>query len=320
MIRLVLVLLFLAVLAGAAAIGQPGHASVEWLGWRLDMTSAAAVLLVVLGALIAMGFWRTVIWIVQAPARGARARATAKRRQGGEALTRGFLAALAGDGPEARRWALRAADLVEDSPALVRVLAAQAAEAAGDIPAAQQAYTAMLGFADMKLAGHRGLMLLALSQGDQKTALANAEAAYGMARTARWAWKALLEARLNAADWSGALDLVKGALDRRIVPPLIAERTRASLLAALAASLEDSPDPRVRAQALDHACDAARLKPGFAPGVVMAARLLAADDKPGRAAGMIEAAWKTAPHPALWLAYRDLYTHETPRRRGVSWV
>ena len=31
---------------------------------------------------------------------------------------------------------------------------------------------------------------------------------------------------------------------------------------------------------------------------------------------MIEAAWKTAPHPALWLAYRDLYTHETPRRRA----
>ena len=318
MIRAALILLLVAALAiaASAAIGQPGHASIEWLGWRLDMTAAAAVMLTVLGALVAVAFWRTVIWIAQAPSRASRSRMLARRRQGNEALTRGFLAVVAGDGAEARRCALKAADLVEDTPALVRVLAAQAAEAAGDIAAAQGAYTAMLSFPDMKLAGHRGLMQLALSQGDRKTALINAEAAYGMARTARWAWTTLLEARLQAADWAGALELVKSAADRKIVPPLIAERTRAALLAALAASLETSADPRSQNQALDYACDAAKLKPGFAPGVVMAARLLAAAAKTGRAAGLIEAAWKAAPHPALWLAYRDLQTHETPRERA----
>ena len=219
MIRAVLLLIFVAALAVAlsAAIGQPGHASLEWLGWRLDMTAAAAVMLVVIGALIATAFWRTVLWVAQAPARTARARARERRRQGQEALSRGFLAVAAGDGQEARRWGQRAADLVEETPALVRILAARAAEAAGDVQAAQAAYTAMLGFSDMKLAGHRGLMQLALAQGDKVGALANAEAAYALGRTARWAWTAVLEARLEDADWTGALELVKGAADRKIL-------------------------------------------------------------------------------------------------------
>lgn len=147
-------------------------------------------------------------------------------------------------------------------------------------------------------------------------ALDHAQQAYALVRTAPWAWRALLNAKLEAADWTGALDLVKGALDRKIVSPLVAERARAALLAASAAQLEHAPDVRARDQALDQAAEAARLQPGFAPGVVMAARLLAFDGKVGRASSTIETAWKAAPHPALWLAYRDLRTDETPRQRA----
>jgi hypothetical protein len=45
----------------------------------------------------------------------------------------------------------------------------------------------------------------------------------------------------------------------------------------------------------------------------MAARLLADDGKAAKAGALIEAAWKAQPHPALWLAYRDLKTNETPQ-------
>jgi HemY protein len=96
----------------------------------------------------------------------------------------------------------------------------------------------------------------------------------------------------------------------------MAERARAALLAASAAQLEHAPEPKARGVALDHAVEAARLQPGFAPGVVMAARLLAEDGKLGRAAAILENAWRAAPHPALWLAYRDLRTDETPRERA----
>ena len=97
---------------------------------------------------------------------------------------------------------------------------------------------------------------------------------------------------------------------------MVAERARAALLAASAAQLEHAPEPRARNLAKDHALEAAKLQPGFAPGVVMAARLLAQDNKMGRAAAAIESAWRVGPHPALWLAYRDLRTDETPRERA----
>jgi len=318
MIRAAIALFLVAALAAAilAVTGEPGHATVTWLGWRADMTAAAAALLTLLAALLAMISWRLLLWVLEAPRRAARARAESRRRQAQDALTRGFLAAAAGDGSEARRLARKAADLADEAPGLVRVLAAQAAEAAGDAAAAQAAYTAMLGFPEMRLAGHRGLMQLAFAQGDRAAALAHAEAAYGLARTARWAWRALLEAKLEDGDWEAARALVQGALERKIVPPIVAERGRAALLAASAAQLEASAEPKARSQALDYASQAAKLAPGFAPGVVTAARLLAADGKVSRAAQLLESAWKAAPHPALWLAYRDLKTNETPRQRG----
>jgi len=318
MIRVALVLFLIAALAVAVLAygGDAGEAHLIWRGWRVDMTAAAAALLVLFVSLIATVFWSAFKWILEAPRRSARAKLEARRKQGAEALARGFLAAAAGDGSEARRLAQKSADLADDAPALVRVLAAQAAEAAGDLPAAKAAYSAMLGFPDMRLAGLKGLMQTALAEGDRAAAIRHAQSAYGLAKTARWAWRALLESRLEAGDWAAALDLVSGAQERKIVSPIVADRTRAALLAASAASFETSPDDRLRAQAETYALQAVKLKPDFAPGVVMAARLLAAGGKGGKASSLIETAWKSAPHPALWLAYRDLKTSETPRERA----
>jgi len=318
MIRAGLVILIIGAVAVAALAlnGDAGHASVTWLGWRADMTAAAAVIIVLFGALLVTIFWRALLWVLAAPRRAERARVENRRRQANEALTRGFLAAAAGDGSEARRLAKKAADLADETPGLVRVLAAQAAEAAGDISAAQTAYSAMLGFPDMRLAGHKGLMQLSLSQGHRETALRHAQEAYSETRSARWAWRALLEARLEAAEWSEGLELVKNAFDRKIVPPVTAERARAALLTALAAQGQAAADAKVRSLATESATEAAKLQPGFTPGVVLAARLQAADGKLGRAAAILETAWRTAPHPAIWMAYRDIKTNETPRQRS----
>ncbi|HZZ34615.1 MAG TPA: heme biosynthesis HemY N-terminal domain-containing protein [Caulobacteraceae bacterium] len=318
MIRVGIAILIVAALIVAALSlnGEPGLASVTWLGWEVKTTAAAAVLLIGLATLMATIFWRTLIWIIEAPKRAARASAETKRRQGGEALTRGFLAAAAGDGAEARRLAQKAALMAEDTPQLVRILAAQSAEAAGDGAAARLAYTAMLGFPEMRLAAHRGLMSAALADGDREEALRHATAAYGLARTAPWAWRAVLESKLETGDWAAALELVRGALERKIVSPITAERARAALQAASAASLEGSGEPRAREQALDLAQTAAKARPDFVPGPVIAARLLAVTGRAQRAAQVIETAWKAVAHPALWMAYRDLITDETPRERA----
>jgi HemY protein len=307
--------LFLLAAAAVAALAlsrETGEAHLIWLGWRVDMTAAAAALLVLFTALLATLLWRGLIWLLEMPRRAEQRRIERRRREAGEALARGFLAAAAGEGGEARRLALKASELADDSPALVRVLTAQAAEAAGDVPAAKAAYGAMVAFPEMRLAGLKGLMQTALIEGDRAMALRHAEAAYGLTATSRWAWRAVLEARLEAGDWAGALELVKSALDRRIVSPIVADRARAALLAASAASLETGDD-KARKQALDYAAQSAKLAPGFAPGAVMAARL-SGDTR--KASGVLETAWKAQPHPALWLAYRDLVVSETPRERA----
>lgn len=318
MIRTVVFLLLAITLAVAvvALRGDAGSANITWLGWNLRATAAAVALMLIFFTLAAAILWRGLIWLAEAPGRAARARAESRRRQGGEALTRGFLAAAAGDGAEARRQAQRAAGLADDAPALVRLLQAQAAEAAGDSEAARAAYNAMLGFPELRMVAHRGLMLAAQADGDGADAQRHAEAAYALARTAPWAWRAVLESKLTAGDWPAALELMRGALERKIVSPLIAERSRAALLTAQAATLEGG-DERARQAALDEAQTAARLRPDFAPAAVVAARLLAADGRPARAAQVIEAAWRAAPHPALWLAYRDLKTDETPAERAA---
>ena len=291
--------------------GEPGTASLTWLGWRVDTTAAAGVLLIGLLALMATIFWNTLVWLLRAPARARRANAETRRRLGNESLTRGFLAAAAGDGSEARRLAQKAAELTDETPQLVRILIAQAAEAAGDRAAALGAYQAMLGFPEMRLAAHRGLMQIALADGDGGEAERQARAAYELTHTASWAWRALLQTRLAAGDWAGALALVAGALDRKIVSPLIAERARAALQGASAARLGTG------AQALEFAQGAARARPDFTPAAVIAATLLTADGRGARAAPLIEAAWKARPHPALWLAWRDLRTDETPSQRAA---
>jgi HemY protein len=319
MIRTLLIVLAVVALAVLviALRGEPGAAELTWFQWNVRTTAAAATMLLIFFTLAASLFWRALIWVAEAPRRAARARADIRRRQGQEALTRGFLAAAAGDGAEARRQAQRAADLVDETPSLVRLLSAQAAEAAGDATGVRAAYTAMLGFPELRMAAHRGLMQAALAEGDAAEAQRHAEAAYGLARTAPWAWQAVLEAKLAAGDWPAALALMQGALERRIISPIVAERAKAALLTAHAAAREGNPDEHVRAAALDDAQTAARLAPGFAPAAVVAARLLADDGRAARAAQMIEAAWKVAPHPALWLAYRDLRTDETPRERAA---
>jgi len=52
---------------------------------------------------------------------------------------------------------------------------------------------------------------------------------------------------------------------------------------------------------------------GFAPAAALAARLLTQNEQGRKAASLIEKAWARAPHPALSLAYQDIYKSETKK-------
>ncbi len=315
MIRTVLILLAItALLAMGFGMlgGDNGQASLIWLHYRVDTSATAAVILLGVLAFCAVCFWNLGLWLSRSPQRAEKARAEARRRQGDEVLTRGFLSVAAGDGNEARRNAVKALDLC-DNISLVRILTAMAAQASGDAMAAKAAYSAMLSVPELKVAGLKGLMELANAHGDKAEAVSFATEAYNQPRPAMWAFETLFEARLEAGEWAEALALIDGAVARKLVSPIFSERAKASLMAASAARLESSDEAE---QALDYAVRAAKLQPQFTPAAIIASRLLIKSNKLGRAEDVLEAAWAASPHPALWLAYRDLVSDETPRERA----
>jgi len=163
---LVLIVLALAVGAGVALAADPGFASLQWLGWRVD-TSAAAALLLLVGISVALAaLWRLIGWLATAPARRAVARESARRRQALDLLAKGYLALAAGDAAEAGRQARKLGALKGQAPGLSHLLAAQAAEARGDDGAAQLEYASLLAEPEGRAAGQRGLRRLALQRGE----------------------------------------------------------------------------------------------------------------------------------------------------------
>jgi HemY protein len=317
MIRTLLILLIIAavIAAGIGLLGDPGVASITWLHYRIDTSASAMVIILGVLAFLAVAFWNTALWISRAPQRTERARAAARRKHGEEAVTRGFMAIANGDGTEARRQSVKALDL-SDNIVLVRILSALSAEESGDATAARAAYSAMLSVPELRLAGLKGLVQLADKAGDKVEAVRLATEAYNLPRPTMWAFETLFEARLAAGEWGEALDLIDGALNRKLISPIFSERAKASLMAATAAQLETAPDAQTKDQALDYALRAAKLQPQFTPAPVIAARHLLAAGKLGRAEDVLEAGWGAQPHPAIWLAYRDLVGGETPRERA----
>ena len=111
MIRSLLILLgiLLLIFLAAASTHDAGQASLIWAHYRVDTSAAAILIFIGLLALAAVVFWNVALWLARSPQRAERKRLEARRRQGDEALTRGFMALAAGDGKEARRLAIKAA-------------------------------------------------------------------------------------------------------------------------------------------------------------------------------------------------------------------
>jgi HemY protein len=314
---IVIVLLALIGLTSLSLVQGSGVSSLSWMGWQAEMGTSTALMAVILLALLLSWSFRMVGYLLDAPKRSARRRVEARRQQADQALANGFAAVASGDGEEASRLARKATMLDPAQPLLVRLLAAQAAEVSKDVSGRQIAYGGMLGFAQLRLAGHKGLMALAIERGDTTLALDHARQAHELDRNAKWPWQSLFEGRLQTADWQGAMSLVDTARQRKILPPVQTDRLMAAILTAEAARLERAGDDRSLAQGLELAQNAAKLSAAFAPGVVVCARLLVRLRKTGRAASLIETAWGQAPHPALWLAWRDLEPGESPSDRSA---
>ncbi len=299
---LILAALAAAVVAAATVADYPGSVDITWQGWEIE--TSVAVLVAVLAVMV-LALWLLfglMAKLVRLPGRFRRNRRERRRRHGEIALTRGMIALAAGDADGAQRYASRAEALLARTP-LTLLLAAQAAQLAGDEAAAQNRYTAMLDDKDGEFLGLRGLLGQALKGGDSEEALRLTRRAIGLRPNAAWVFETLFALEIDAGRWEAARDILDGAARRHLLPEARAAHHRAVILYQLSLAAEVAGERR---RALSLAASAAAAAPDLAPAAVRHARLLIDEDKRRAARRAVERAWSVTPHPSLARLWAEL--------------
>ncbi|HEY8581086.1 MAG TPA: heme biosynthesis HemY N-terminal domain-containing protein, partial [Beijerinckiaceae bacterium] len=299
------VLVFLAVLA-ALAFGfswiadQPGQVSVVFGGQAYEMRLVVALGALLLAIVATMILWSVARFVLRIPTLMSVTARMRRRNKGFSALTKGMLAAGAGDAPAAARAARDAEKLMGDEP-LALLLAAQSAQLSGDRARAERVFQRMAERPDTQAIGLRGLHVEARRRGDDVAAHEYARRAHELAALP-WAGQAMLEKHAMADDWQGALAVVEANLARKTIDRAAANRQRAVLKTAIGQKLQDR-DPT---EALALAREALKLAPDLTPAAVLAGRLLSRKGDLRRAAKLLEASWRRQPHPDVARAYLDV--------------
>lgn len=302
MIRLIAFLVLIAALAlGLVWLAdRPGDIALTWQGYHIE-TSVFVGLAVVIGVAVALAvLWRIVRIALGLPGWLSFAARARRRNKGYAALSRGMIAAGAGDTRAARKAAAEAAKHLPNEP-LSLLLKAQAAQLAGDRAAAETVFSEMAQRPETRLLGLRGLHMEAARRGDVDSAQGFALQAHRIAALP-WAGAAVLDRNAARSDWEAALRTLDANVAGKITDKAQGERLRAVLETALAQEREaSSPD-----EALRLARQAAKRAPGLVPAVTMAARLMGRKGDTRKAAKLIEVAWRIEPHPDLAQVFLDL--------------
>ena len=304
-------LIAVAVVVAVTLADYPGRVSIDWQGWRIDMSTGILVLLVaalVIVAIVVSRFWGA---IRRAPGRFLDMRRTSRRERGYKALTQGMVAVAAGDVVEARRSARRADALLDDPP-LTMLLSAQAAQLGGEEAAARRYFEAMLDHPDTAFLGVRGLLMQAIKAGDQAEALRLAERAYKLRPETPWVVNQLFELQVESGLWSEANEVIAAAIRRKTLPAPSARRRRAAVLVEHSRVAESEGDNDT---AFARASEAHNLDPTLVPATLALARLYKARSRAGKAERLIEEAWARAPNPELSAMYGRVIQETDPLAR-----
>ncbi|MGE3831924.1 MAG: heme biosynthesis protein HemY [Parvibaculaceae bacterium] len=305
----------LALLAAAAAgfawlADRPGTVVIRWMNREIEtsvLAASAALIFAVLALWFSLGLLRRLIGSPSALGDYLRFRRT---RRGYESLSKGIIAAGAGDAQGAQRFAALAQRNLNDEP-LVRLLEAQAAQLKGDRAAVRRAFESMLKSPETEPLGLRGLYAEARQAGNLDKARSLAERALKINPQLGWASSAMLAIQSQGRDWDAALATLETQRRAGHLNPDKAKRMRAVLLAAKALAAETDN----RDQALVFAREAHKLDPALAPAACVAVRVLASQNALRRAYKIALRTWALTPHPDLAEAYAFARIGDKPADR-----
>lgn len=237
--------------------------------------------------------------------------ARSRERKGYEALSEGMLAVASGEGRLAQDKAARAAKFL-DKPHVTNLLAAQAAETAGDNRKASEVYRTMLSDDRTRFVGIRGLMRQKLDEGDTATALKLAQKAYALKPRHTEVQDMLLELQTRQGDWKGARAVLKDKRKQGLLPQDVHIR-RDAVLALKEASEVLAEGNSISAR--EAAISANRASPDLIPAAVLAARSYIAQNDFRNASRVLQKTWSVRPHPSVAATYAEIVPDETPAAR-----
>lgn len=234
-----------------------------------------------------------------------------RERKGFEALSEGMMALASGEGHLALTKAQRAQKLL-DRPDLTNLLAAQAAEMAGDRQKAEATYKLLLQDNKTRFVGVRGIMKQRLEEGDTDTALKLAKKAFEIKPKHEETQDILLRLQAGSHDWAGARQTLGQKLRSGHLPRDVHKRRDAILAVSEA---KDIMGEGKSIEAREAAIEANRLSPDLIPAAAMAARGYIEAGNARYAARVIKKAWTVEPHPELAAAFADIAPEESTKER-----
>lgn len=234
-----------------------------------------------------------------------------RERKGFQALADGLMAIASGEGKVALSQAAKAEKYL-GRPELTNLIAAQAAEVAGDTRRATEVYKRLLADDRTRFVGVRGLMRQKLAEGDTGTAMKLAEKAFTLKPRQQDVQDTLLKLRAEKGDWTGAREVL-GAKHKQGLLPRDVFRRRDAVLALQEAKEVFSDDAPIEVR--EAAIAANKQSPDLIPAAVLAARGYVQAGKPKYATRLLKKSWEAKPHPDLAAAFAAIVPDETPVAR-----
>ncbi|MEO0036664.1 MAG: hypothetical protein RLZZ501_2687 [Pseudomonadota bacterium] len=306
-----LIVTALVVTAAVWLADQPDQITVRWQGWRIDTKMPVLLFALVVLAAVAAFLGRVTRSVVGAPARISGSRQTERALKGYRALSEGLAAVATGDTRRVARLAHQAEKLLKD-PSLTGLLTVQAARMGGDEAELRGRFETMLTRPETAFLGLRGLLDLALRQGEREAARDYAARALALQPSAEGLAGTLFDLQAEAGLWAEA-EITLGIAQRyRTMGEEELGRRRALVLFARAQAADERGN---RVEALDFALKARKIDPACTAAVVLAADIQRRRAKTRKAEQMLQAAFRVAPHPALVAAWIACGPDDTPLDR-----
>ncbi|MCA3561140.1 MAG: heme biosynthesis protein HemY [Aestuariivirga sp.] len=286
---------------------RPGTLTIRWLGREIQMSFIAGVVLAVLAVVLIWFLWSLFRRLWGSPHAMGRWYSGRRSRKGREALSRGIIAAGAGDAAAAAKHAAIAGNALADEP-LVNVLAAQAAQLKGDRAQVKRIFEQMTKSPETEALGLRGLFSEARQAGDVAAARRYAERALALNPRLNWASTAVLQLQSAGKDWNAASATLAQQIKSGLVTQPEGNRKLAAMLAAQALAIEDGDKPK----ALELALKAHKLDPALVPAALVAARVLVSQAATRKASKILKETWIVSPHPDLAEVQAHLIPGDAP--------